>query len=180
MQLLKTLVMAGALATATAIWAQADALWVKRATELRQAPDASSTSLATLAAQSPVTRMPARQGAWIQVKTNTGKTGWIHMFDASASTAPSAAANATADSLRGFTNFLTGGSATRSVSNSTATAGIRGLDAEDIANAQPNLAALSKAEALRQNPEQARQFAQDLSLAARTVEPLPVPAESAQ
>lgn len=180
MHLLKTLIALCAVSAASAAMAQTDALWVKRATELRQAPDPASASVASLAAQSPVTRLAARQGAWIQVKNNAGKTGWIHMFDASASTAPSAAATTTADSLRGFTNFLTGGNATRSVSNNTSTAGIRGLDAEDIANAQPNLGALSKAEGLRQNPEQARQFAQDLSLAARTVEPLPVPPENAQ
>jgi hypothetical protein len=163
------------LGIATAAGAQTDTLWVKRNVELRQNPDPKSESLGTLAAKSSLTRLPARQGAWIQVKTSAGKAGWIHMFDASTSAAPSAAATATADTLRGVTNFLTGGSATRSMNTSTATAGIRGLDAEDIANAQPNLGALSKTEGLRQNAEQARQFAQDLSLVHRTVEPLAVP-----
>jgi hypothetical protein len=175
MQLLKTWVFACALCFAATAGAQTDTLWVKRNVELRQSPDPASASLGPLAAKSMLTRMPARQGAWIQVKTTAGKTGWIHMFDASSSTAPSAAATATADTLRGFTNFLTGGGPSRSVSTNTATAGIRGLDAEDIANAQPNLGALSKTESLRQNAEQARQFAQDLSLTSRTVEPLTVP-----
>jgi hypothetical protein len=175
MHLLKTWVLACALCIATAVAAQSDTLWVKRAVELRKSPDPASESLGTLAAKSALTRMPARQGAWIQVKTSAGKAGWIHMFDASPNAAPSAATTATADTLRGFTSFLTGGGPSRSMSTSTATAGIRGLDAEDIANAQPNLGALSKAEGLRQNAEHARQFAQDLSLASRTIEPLVIP-----
>lgn len=175
MQLLKAFAIACTIGAASSAMAQSDSLWVKRTTELRQTPDPASASLGTLAAQSAVTRMPARQGAWIQVKTPAGKTGWIHMFDASVSTAPSAAATTTAGALRGFTNFLSGGGPTRSISNSTATAGIRGLDAEDIANAQPNLAALSKAEGLRQNAEQALQFAQDISVERRSIDPLPVP-----
>jgi hypothetical protein len=49
------------------------------------------------------------------------------------------------------------------------------MSSEDIANAQPNLAALKQAEALRADVPQARKFADDAQLAARTVEALPEP-----
>ena len=55
--------------------------------------------------------------------------------------------------------------------------GIRGLGAEDIANAQPNPAAVGRAEALRLDAGQARQFAMQASLSPQNVEPLPVPAK---
>jgi hypothetical protein len=62
---------------------------------------------------------------------------------------------------------------------STSTVGIRGLGAEDLANAQPNLAAVAQADANRANAAQARQFAGGASLSSRQVEPLPVPAPPA-
>jgi hypothetical protein len=58
----------------------------------------------------------------------------------------------------------------------TSTVGIRGLGAEDLANAQPNLAAVAQADANRANAAQARQFAGSASLGSRQVEPLPTPA----
>ena len=42
---------------------------VKRAAELRDTPSESGRSLATLPAQEPVTRLPERRGAWVQVQT---------------------------------------------------------------------------------------------------------------
>ena len=57
----------------------------------------------------------------------------------------------------------------------TSTLGIRGLGAENLNNAQPNIAAVAQVQALRIDATQARQFAAGASLAVRSVEPLPVP-----
>lgn len=151
--------------------AQPESVLVKRTTELREAPGEASRSVAPLAARTPVTRAGARQGAWIQVRTAEGASGWVHMFDvapASSAAAPSAGANA----LRGLTSFFNKGGAT----TATSTVGIRGLGAEDLARAQPNMAAVAQADTLRMDTDQARQFASAAALRSRPVDALPEPA----
>lgn len=155
--------------------AQNEAVLVKRAAELREAPGETSRSVAPLAARTPVTRSGARQGAWIQVRTAEGATGWVHMFDvapASSAAAPSAGANA----LRGLTSFFNKGSAQGATTTATSTVGIRGLGAEDLARAQPNMAAVAQADTLRMDADQARQFASAAALGSRPVDALPDPA----
>lgn len=162
---------------ATTSWAQpsSDALLIKRSTELREGPGDATRSLAPLPAQTALTRLPARQGAWIQVRLSNGTTGWVHMFDTSPAAAPTPASNMATGALRGISNLLNRGSAQANPNSATATVGIRGLSAEDIANAQPNLAALSQVDALRSDAIQARRFAAEAALQVRTVEPLPQP-----
>jgi hypothetical protein len=152
-----------------------DLLLTKRAAELRQAPAESSASLASLPLQSPLVRMPARQGPWIQVKTSAGVTGWVHMFDVGSTSAPTNVSNTASGALRGLASFFNGGNTQPKTTAATSTVGIRGLGAEDIANAQPNLDALARAEALRQDAAQAKLFASDALWSARAVEPLPTP-----
>ncbi len=152
-----------------------DALLVKRGAELREAPGDAARSLAPLALQTPLTRLPARQGAWIQVRMANGTTGWVHMFDVGTGSAPSTTSNAATGALRGISNFFNRGSAQANTTTATSTVGIRGLGAEDIANAQPNLAALSQVDAMRQDATQARRFAANAALQIRIIEPLPAP-----
>jgi hypothetical protein len=158
------------------VHAQTEALLVKRAVELREAPGDSSRSLAALAARTPVTRSGARQGAWIQVRTAEGGSGWLHMFDVG-SAASAAPAGAGASALRGLSSFFNKGSAQGGTVTATSTVGIRGLGAEDLARAQPNPAAVVQAETLRQDADQARQFAVSAALSSRVVDPLPVPVQ---
>jgi len=155
--------------------AQNEALHVKRPAELREAPGENSRSLAPLAARTPVTRSGARQGAWIQVRTAEGASGWVHMFDVGAA-GTAAPAGAGTNALRGLTSFFNKGSAQGGTITATSTVGIRGLGAEDLARAQPNPAAVTQAEGLRQDADQARQFAAAAALSSRSVEPLPAPA----
>lgn len=165
-----------ALLAAAPVHAQSDTLQIKRPAELRQAPGESSPSLQTLPVQATVTRLTARQGPWIQVKAADGTTGWVHMFDVGSTSAPAAANSTATGALRGLTNFFNRGSAqSGATTTATSTVGIRGLGAEDIANAQPNLTALTQVEGMRQDAAQARKFAADAPLAARAVDPLPVP-----
>lgn len=164
----------------TQAYAQSEALLIRRATELREGPAEASRSLTPLAVQTAVTRLPTRQGAWIQVRTAAGATGWVHMFDVGTTTTAPPAANTATGALRGLSNFFNRGSAqTASATTATSTVGIRGLTGEDIANAQPDLAALAQVEGLRQDASQARRFAAEAPLAARVVEPLPTPSPPA-
>jgi hypothetical protein len=160
---------------ATLVHAQTEALLLKRATDLREAPGDSTRSLAALAARTPVTRSGARQGPWVQVRTAEGMSGWLHMFDlgSAASVAP---AGAGTQALRGLTSFFNKGGAQGGNVTATSTVGIRGLGAEDLARAQPNPTAVIQAEALRQDADQARQFAARAALGSRVVDPLPAPA----
>jgi len=150
-----------------------DTLTIKRATELREGPGESARGIAPLPLQSQVTRLGARQGPWIEVRTAQGASGWVHMFDAGTAL-PAQGGSTTTGALRGITSFFVRGTA--QPATQTATIGIRGLGAEDITNAQPNLEALTRVEAMRIDAAQARQFGSAAPLVALAVAPLPVPA----
>lgn len=165
-------------------WGQTDgasgeAALVKRVAELRQQPGEGSPSLGALAAQTAVTRLPTRQGAWVQVRTAAGATGWLHIFDLTS--ASGASGNTAAGALRGLTGFFTrntgAGSATTAA---TSTVGIRGLSAEDLARSQPDLAAVAQAETLRQDAGQAQAFASTAALTQRALVVLPEPPRPAR
>jgi hypothetical protein len=152
-----------------------EAVVIKRATQLRDTPADSGASVAPLEANTVVTRSNERKGPWTKVSTQQGATGWVHMFDLGPQSGSAAPANNAATSgLRGLGGLFggTGGSTT----TATSTVGIRGLGAEDIANAQPNPAAVGRAEGLRVNADQARQFASSASLQSRDVPALAQPA----
>ncbi|MBI2772586.1 MAG: SH3 domain-containing protein [Burkholderiales bacterium] len=174
------LLLALLLAAGAAQAQQGEAALMKRTAELREAPGEAARSLAPLAAQSPVTRTGERQGAWIQVRSAAGATGWVHMFDVGpAGTSASTSAptgNSAAGALRGITGLFNKGGAQQQTSSPTSTIGIRGLGAEDLANAQPNMNGVLQMEALRQGESQARDFAAEASLASATVPALPLPA----
>ena len=171
--------LAAALA-AGAAQAQEEAAVAKRATDLREAPGESGRSLAPIAADTPLTRLGERQGPWVRVKPAAGATGWVHLFDVGPAGSPAASGNGSggaAGALRSVTSFFSKPSSQRTTA-STSTIGIRGLGAEDLAQAQPDPAAVTRMEALRQDEAQARRFAQQAQLAAVPVDPLPVPARA--
>jgi hypothetical protein len=176
MRILRIALMGLALATSAVGQAQSDTLVTKRAANLRQAPSESSTSLEPLPVQTPLTRLTMRVGPWIQVKTTAGQTGWVHMFDVGTAGAQAPTSNAATGALRGLTSFFNGGSSqSRNTTASTSTVGIRGLGAEDIANAQPNIQAIGQVEGLRVDAAQAKRFAAEAPVSARDVDPLPEP-----
>jgi hypothetical protein len=107
-------------------------------------------------------------------------TGWVHLFDVGSPGSPTTApaqggAPSGSSALRGLTSLLTGGGASGGTTVPTTTVGIRGLSAEDIAQAQPNAEAVAQMEALRQSEAQAREFASGATLVSQTVTPLPSP-----
>lgn len=160
--------------------AQSDAVTVKREAQLRESPSESAPSLAALPVQTKLTRLTARQGPWIEVRNAQGVTGWVHMFDVG--TAPVAqGGNVATGALRGLTSFFGRGNALAPTNarSATSTIGIRGLGAEDIAAAQPNLTAVALVETLRLDATQARQFGKDAALTAQLVDPLPAPPKPA-
>lgn len=150
----------------------AQTLTVKRDTEVRKQPDASAESVMPIAASSTVLHHGERQGAWMRIKADTGKQGWMRLFDLSAATtaASTSGGGGAGNVLRGVGSLLAPGS-TKPVT--TSTLGVRGLDANDLAAAQPNPAAVTQGERLRTSEAQAKQFAQRSGLTPRQVAELP-------
>ena len=153
-----------ALFCSTAVWtqssAQGETVLVKRAVQLREGPSDLSRSVMALALQTSVVGPGEMQGAWIKVSAPDNTQGWVRMFDV---TAPASASTSTGNvgtsALRGITSFFNRGTGQTPGSNvATSTLGIRGLGAENLNNAQPNVAAVAQAEALRVDAAQARQF----------------------
>lgn len=160
---------------ASSVQAQ-EASVVKKATALRESAGEAAPSVGNLAANDKVSRTGERKGAWVQVRTAEGTTGWVHMFDlggaAAAGAAPSSGGNTATSGLRSLGGLFGGGTST---TTATSTVGIRGLGAEDIANAQPNPAAVQEAERLKVSADQARQFAGQATLQTRSIPPLAEP-----
>ena len=165
-----------ALLLGAAALAQTDTVVLRRAAELRQDPSENSASLASLPVQTTLTRQNERQGAWVRVQTSAGQSGWLHMFDLGSPAPQSSLASSATGALRSLGSLFSHAGTAAPAPSGTSTVGIRGLQAQDIANAQPNLAALQQAESLRSDAAQARRFASEAHLSAQTVEPLPEPA----
>lgn len=154
--------------------AQEEAI-IKRATQLRSEPGAAGTVVVDVAAGARITRTSQRQGAWVQVRNESGAAGWIHMFDIGAPPRE----NAAADALRALGNKVGGGS---SLTLPTATVGIRGLGEGNVSNSVGSgerggsqSQGLGAADSLRVNADQARVFAASATLVPRRVDALPVP-----
>ncbi len=161
------------IAGAGAAYAQDEAT-IKRPTQLRAAPGDGAASVAELAANATVTRTPQRQGAWVQVRSESGAMGWVHMFDIGTP----ARDNTAAQALRNLGNKASSGS---SISVATATVGIRGLGEGDVSRSVVVGSKASRSEGLNQadrwraGTDSARAFAKTAALQARAVEALPTP-----
>lgn len=174
-----TVLLAWVLACSPA-WGQtppaSETLLVKRATELRSGPGESQPSLGPLAAQTTVTRLPGRQGPWVEVRSATNTTGWLHMFDLTSAASAGGVGNVATGALRTIGNFFNRSSVPAANSGGvTATVGIRGLTAEDLERSQPNLNAVLMLETMRQDARQTRSFAAQMQWTTQAVEALPVP-----
>jgi hypothetical protein len=160
------------LALGTAARAEEQVL-TRRALELRATPGDTGPSVARLPDQSPVTRLEGRQGPWVQVRSAQGATGWVHLFDLGPASASGGGASSgfASGALRGVTGLF-GNNTPRQTGT---TAGIRGLEAEDLANAQPNPAGVQQMGGWRASENDARAYAGSVAWVPATVEQLPAP-----
>jgi uncharacterized protein YgiM (DUF1202 family) len=165
------LTLAGLLAGA----ACAESALTTRSTELQAQAQSDAATVATLPENTKVDVL-GRKGAWSQVKTSTGQTGWVRMLSLKpegAAASASAPAPAAANPLGSLGNLLSSG---RSSNTATVTTGVRGLSEEDIQNAQANPAELEKAQKFGADRNAAQAFAQRSKLAPAKVDYLPEPA----
>jgi Bacterial SH3 domain len=132
---------------------------VVRSSPLMSEPATDATKIADLPANAAVDARE-RRGGWIQVRTAAGQEGWVKLL------ALRYAANAKAgdSGLSQAINVARTGS-----SGTQVTTGVRGLDDEKIATAQPNAAELKKLEGFSVPAVASAQFAQRGKLQAQTV-----------
>ncbi|MFZ6658132.1 SH3 domain-containing protein [Undibacterium sp. TJN19] len=142
----------------------AESASTSRSTELRTQAGSDAPTLTMLSNQTRV-EVLQRSGAWVQVKTSTGQTGWVHMsslrLDATASN------TATPSSGGNLLGSLT--SSGRTSNTGTVGAGVKGLDKEDLRRASPNYAEYQKMQRNSVDKNNAQTFAQRSNLATKNV-----------
>ena len=149
---------------ATCAWSQEQA-FTNRSTELKDKADGKTVS--TLPENTPV-KVIARGGGWTQVDAN-GQKGWVRVFHLRF---PATAQTGSSGTGGGFLSSVTGalGGGRQTSQTTIATTGIRGLSPEDLKNANPDTAALAKAQSYRADKPAAERFARDGKLASVKVD----------
>jgi hypothetical protein len=140
--------------------ALAEPATVIRATELKQAPATDSPSVAELAENAAV-EVLERKGGWTRIKAGSAE-GWVRML------ALRYGASAAKPGATGVTQVFN--VARTGTSGTQVTTGVRGLDAQDLANAQPNPAELAKLASFAADRDTAAGFAAKGKLAPISVD----------
>jgi hypothetical protein len=142
--------------------ALAEPATVIRATELKQSPATDAAGVATLAETTKVDALE-RKGGWTRVRTEGGAEGWVRMLALRyAGTGEAKQGDA------GISQVLN--VARTGTSGAQVTTGVRGLDAEQLANARPNPAELRKMESYSASRDGAEGFAAKGKLSAQRVD----------
>ena len=139
--------------------ASAEPASVVRATDLKQGPATDSATLAALPENASVEALE-RKGGWTRVKTSSGE-GWVRMLALRYKPGSAKAGDSGAKEL--YNVARTGSSGTQ------VTTGVRGLDDEKIATAQPNAAELKKLDGFAVPASASAEFAQRGKLQSQTV-----------
>ena len=140
--------------------ALAQSATVIRATDLKQEPATDSATLAALPENASVDALE-RKGGWTRVKSTSGE-GWVRMLALRYKAGSAKAGDSGAKEL--YNVARTGSSGTQT------TTGVRGLSAEQISNAQPNLGELNKLTGFAADRGAASGFAAEGNLSAKSVE----------
>ena len=142
--------------------ALAEPATVIRATELKQSPATDAAGVATLAETTKVDALE-RKGGWTRVRTEGGAEGWVRMLALRyAGTGEAKQGDA------GISQVLN--VARTGTSGAQVTTGVRGLNAEQLANARPNPAELRKMESYSASRDGAEGFAAKGKLSAQRVD----------
>ena len=130
-------------------------------TELKKDPATDAPTVATLAADTAVDALERRSG-WTRVKAGANE-GWVRMLSLRFGDAAAAKPGSS-----GFTQLFN--VARTGTSGTQVTTGVRGLDAEQLATAQPNPAELEKLEKFAADRGAAEKFAAQGKLSAKPVD----------
>jgi hypothetical protein len=134
---------------------------VIRAAELKKDPATDAPTVAELAENAPVDTLE-RKGGWTRVKAGSAE-GWVKML-----ALRYGAAGAAKPGDSGISQLFN--VARSGTSGTQVTTGVRGLDAEMLANARPNAAELKKLDGFASSPAAAGSFAASGKLSAQALE----------
>jgi hypothetical protein len=134
---------------------------VIRPTDLKREPATDAATIATLAENTAVDALE-RKGGWTRIKAPAGE-GWVRMLALRFGAA--APAKAGSSGLTQLFNVARTGS-----SGTQVTTGVRGLEADQIAAAQPNPAELAKLEGFAADRAAAEKFAAEGKLAPKALD----------
>lgn len=162
----KWLLLAGLLCSSLAL-AASNGVLIKDET-LYAKPIARSTSMGKLSRGTPVT-IVSRQGGWVQVSSGRSR-GWVRMFSVRSSGGSRASA---ASELAGLAQ-----AGQRRPGKVVATAGVRGLNEEELKTAQFSQRGITDVESYAVSASAARQFASQARLTSQRVAYLPDPVNS--
>ena len=146
---------------AVPLLAAAEPATLIRATELKQEPATDATTVAKLPENAAVETLE-RKGGWTRIKAGASE-GWVRMLSLRFG-GPGEAKKGDSGLSQLFNVARTG------TSGAQVTTGARGLDAEQLANAQPNPAELAKLAGFAADPDAAASFAAKGKLSATAVE----------
>ena len=146
---------------AVPLLAAAEPATLIRATELKEAPATDATTVAKLPENAAVETLE-RKGGWTRIKAGASE-GWVRMLSLRFG-GPGEAKKGDSGLSQLFNVARTG------TSGAQVTTGARGLDAEQLANAQPNPAELAKLAGFAADPDAAASFAAKGKLSATAVE----------
>ena len=138
----------------------ADPATLLRAAQLKRLPAVDADTVAELAANAPVDTLE-RKGGWTRVKSAQGE-GWVKMLVLRYG-GPGTANKGDSGIAQLINVARTGSSGTQ------VTTGVRGLDDQQLANAQPNPAELAKMGRFAARPAAAAAFAAKGKLSAHSV-----------
>jgi hypothetical protein len=141
--------------------AAAEPATLVRATELKQEPATDAATLAKLPENAAVEALE-RKGGWTRIKAGAAE-GWVRMLVLRFG-GPGEAKKGDSGVTQLFNVARTG------TSGAQVTTGARGLDADQLTNAQPNPAELAKMDGFAANAEAAASFAAKGKLSATAVE----------
>lgn len=158
------LLTAGLLASALAIttaWAEPASLL--KDSEMRAKPLGDADIVVMLKAKEKV-EITARKGAWANIQTGKGQTGWVRLLNLRTGSGQKGDAGAGAIASL----FKTGSS------GNTVSTGVKGLSEEKLKNAQPDEAEAQRLDKYKGTDSDARSYAKQGKLAAQQVNYLPV------
>ncbi len=149
--------------------AHAESALTVRATDLQALAQSDAATLASLPENTKVDVL-RRVGAWDEVKTSAGQTGWVRMLNLRFDVNNTSKGNSASGSLNALSGLLSTG---RTSNTATVTTGVRGLTEEDLKNAQANPAELEKMQRFATDKAAAERFAQRTKLSVAKMEYLP-------
>lgn len=135
---------------------------VIRATEMKQQPATDAPAAGQLAENAKVEALE-RKGGWTRIKAAGGAEGWVRML-----ALRYAGAGEAKQGDAGISQILN--VARTGTSGTQVTTGVRGLDAEQLANARPNAAELKKLGNFAASKDGAEDFAAKGRLSAQRVD----------